>query len=87
MKENQFSLSGRVGLVTGSTGGIGRAIAEELTRAGARIAINGRNQEKVTLVASTLEGALQAPFDVVDHASAEHAIDKIISEDGGGSIY
>ena len=39
-------------------------------------------KKKVTLVASTLEGALQAPFDVVDHASAEHAIDKIISETG-----
>ena len=82
MKESQFSLSGRVGLVTGSTGGIGRAIAEELTRAGARIAINGRNQEKVNLVAKSLEGALNAPFDVDDHASAEDAIDKIILETG-----
>jgi gluconate 5-dehydrogenase len=82
MKESQFSLSGRVGLVTGSTGGIGRAIAEELTRAGARIAINGRNQEKVNLVAKSLEGALKAPFDVDDHASAEDAIDKIILETG-----
>ena len=82
MKESQFSLSGRVGLVTGSTGGIGRAIAEELTRAGARIAINGRNQEKVNLVANSLKGALNTPFDVDDHASAEDAIDKIILETG-----
>ena len=51
MKGSQFSLNGRVGLVTGSTGGIGRAVAEQLTLAGARIAINGRNADKVNTVA------------------------------------
>ncbi|MDE0761124.1 MAG: SDR family oxidoreductase [Planktomarina sp.] len=82
MNQRQFSLSGRVGLVTGSTGGIGRAIAEGLTLAGARIAINGRNEDKVNLVVKSLEGAMSAPFDVDDHSAAEDAIDKIIFETG-----
>ena len=82
MKGSQFSLNGRVGLVTGSTGGIGRAVAEQLTLAGARIAINGRNADKVNSVAKSIEGAINAPFDVDDHAAAEVAIDEIISKTG-----
>jgi gluconate 5-dehydrogenase len=78
----QFSLSGRVGLVTGSTGGIGRAIAEGLTEAGARVAINGRSIDRVKSVVSSLKGSIELPFDVNDHATTEAAIDRIIAETG-----
>jgi len=37
-----IDLSGRKAVVTGSTAGIGRAIAEGLARAGASVVINGR---------------------------------------------
>lgn len=41
-----FDLSGRVALVTGGNGGIGRSLALGLAGAGAAVAIAGRNEEK-----------------------------------------
>jgi NAD(P)-dependent dehydrogenase (short-subunit alcohol dehydrogenase family) len=49
----QFDLSGKTGIVTGSTSGIGKAIAQGLAAAGASVVINGRKQ-------ATVDGAVQA---------------------------
>ena len=58
----KIDLTGRKAVVTGSTAGIGRAIAEGLARAGASVVINGRREERV---AATLRD-LRALFPKVE---------------------
>ena len=65
-----FDLSGRTALVTGSTRGLGLALARALAEAGARVAVNGRSAEACKAAAAGIEGAVPAPFDVTD----EHAV-------------
>ncbi|MDQ0322034.1 NAD(P)-dependent dehydrogenase (short-subunit alcohol dehydrogenase family) [Pararhizobium capsulatum DSM 1112] len=52
----QIDLAGKTALITGSTEGIGYAIARQLSRAGADVVINGRSEEKTAKAAERLEG-------------------------------
>ncbi len=74
-----FDLSGRRALVTGSSQGIGAALAAGLAAAGAALVLNGRDTAKLAAAAEELraEGATVAelPFDVTDHAAARAAVD------------
>ncbi|WP_136056955.1 SDR family oxidoreductase [Microbacterium sp. K24] len=73
----QIDLTGRTALVTGSTQGIGRAIATALADAGARVAVNGRKPDTVASVVSELQGEraerdlVAAAGDVTDAAGAD----------------
>ncbi|MCE4093553.1 SDR family NAD(P)-dependent oxidoreductase, partial [Klebsiella pneumoniae] len=51
-----IDLSGKTALVTGSTAGIGHAIARGLAASGASVVINGRGQDKVDAAVRRLEG-------------------------------
>lgn len=72
----RIDLSGRTALVTGSTQGIGRAIAAALADAGARVAVNGRRADTVDAVIADLRAEstdrdlIAAPGDVTDDAGA-----------------
>jgi gluconate 5-dehydrogenase len=55
--ERLFGLRGRVALVTGSSAGIGRALAVGLAEAGAHVVINGRSADKVETVVSQIRAA------------------------------
>lgn len=70
-----IDLTGQTAFVTGSTRGIGRAIAEGLYAAGAAVAVVGRDADRAAAVAAEL-GARAAGFgcDVADQAQVEAAI-------------
>lgn len=54
----KIELNGRTAIVTGSTAGIGRAIAEGLARAGAAVVVNGRTEARVATALAELRAAL-----------------------------
>ena len=85
-----FDLSERVALVTGGGGGLGLAIATGLARAGARVAINGRNVAKLEAAAAALgaEGheVRVVPFDVTDRKAVDASVAELARVAGGVDI-
>ena len=85
-----FDLRGRTALVTGSSGGIGFALAAGLASAGARILLNGRDASRLQDAAQRLQAlghAVQTlAFDVTDPQAAATAIDDHERTDGAIDI-
>lgn len=83
-----FRLDGRVALVTGSSSGIGFALARALGQAGATLVLNGRDAGKLAAAAATLRGegltVHEQAFDVCDVAAVQAAVAAI--ESGVGPI-
>jgi 2-deoxy-D-gluconate 3-dehydrogenase len=85
-----FDLTGRVAVVTGGNGGIGRSIALGLAEAGAAVAVFGRNDEKNERVLSELKAigvpSVAVMVDVTNRAGLEPALNRVESELGGIGI-
>ena len=86
MATNSFRLDGRLALVTGSSAGIGFALARALGEAGAAVVLNGRNSAKLAQAADLLraEGlSVHArDFDVTQAVAVQIAVEDIESSIG-----
>ena len=79
MKDNN---SEKTVLVTGSTRGIGRAIAEAFHSDGAQVGFNGRNSELVDEVIGGRPRTVACPGDVSDPETASRVVDRLLNEFG-----
>ncbi len=84
--EQKFGLRGKVALVTGSSQGLGKAMARALAQAGADVVINGRDAAKLAPVVKEIEAlggkALAVAADLGDRAAVQRLIDQSIAWQG-----
>lgn len=78
-----FDLSGKTALVTGATGGIGGATARALHKAGATVAISGRQPEKLEALAQELGDRVHVvPCDLADRVAVAKLVDEAVAKLG-----
>ena len=78
-----FDLNGKTALITGSSQGIGYALAKGLSDAGSDIILNGRNIQKLKKSAELInakKNIYQLCFDVTDYEQTKQSIDKFEKE-------
>lgn len=84
MATNLFDLTGKTALITGSSKGIGRAIAEEMARHGAQVVISSRKGDVCDAVASDINaelageqgGAVSIPAHIGRKEDLQHLVDE-----------
>ena len=74
-----FELTNKVVLITGATGGIGRAIAEQMKAAGATVAVTGRSADKLSAFDDSF---IKIVSDLSVDGAAEKLIDETIAKAG-----
>lgn len=82
-----FDITGRLALVTGSSRGLGLALATGLAEAGARVVLHGRDRaaldaahEQIAAVGGDV--AASVTFDVTDHSAVSDAVAGLVAEHG-----
>jgi rhamnulose-1-phosphate aldolase/alcohol dehydrogenase len=86
------SLTGHVALITGSGGGIGKAIAKKFAEEGACVIINDINEERISATSDefeklfTKDNVASVKLDVTDEATIEEAVKKAALQFGGVDI-
>jgi NADP-dependent 3-hydroxy acid dehydrogenase YdfG len=77
-----MALTGQVALVTGATSGIGKASAEALAAAGARLVLTGRQEAKLAALAATLPDSVTVAGDITDPALPDRLVARALEACG-----
>jgi dihydroanticapsin dehydrogenase len=77
-----MKLAGKVALITGSSRGIGKAIAELFAKEGASVVITAKNQDRLQKTAKDLGGVLSVPADIRKESEVQVVIRKTIEKFG-----
>lgn len=81
-----FGLTGRVAVITGSSRGIGRSIAEQMAKAGARVVVSSRKADACEKVAQAIRDAggdaIVTPCNLADPAQLENLVDSTVARWG-----
>jgi len=81
-----FVMDGRVAIVTGGAGGIGRAIAQRLADSGVRVALWDQDAEGLLAAAGEVSGCVTFSVDVSDQSAVDAAMKATIARFGGLDI-
>lgn len=81
-----FDLTGRVAVITGSSRGIGRSIAENMARAGAKVVVSSRKPDACAEVVGAITAAggeaIAVPCNISTKEQLEHLVDSAVGEWG-----
>lgn len=80
MANSSFDLTGKTAVITGSTKGIGRAIAEALARAGAKVVISSRKADKCEEVASQIRSEGLTAAAIPCHIGKREDVEHLVAE-------
>lgn len=75
-----FDVSGKVALITGASGGFGRAASKGLAKAGAKVMLSGRSAEKLDPVVKEIKDAGYEAAYVAGHPANEEDVKRIVAE-------
>ena len=80
MAKDIFDLSGRVAIITGGSRGIGRSIAEEFARRGAKVVITARKQDELDETAAAIKAEGGDIVAIASHAARDDDVDALLSQ-------